>query len=449
VTEAMHTGSIRRQLLGLLLLSLAVGWVAVAVVTYVYAHREVDALLDAHLRQAARMLVAQAGHEMEELDWEDEDYDGYGGVVAFQIRNADGRVLLRSANAPSRAFSSQTAGFGEARLRGARWRVYSSMTEDGDTIVHVAEDHATRERIARHMALSALVPLLLTIPLLAAVVWWIVGRSLRPLDRLGEQIARRNVDDLAPVRAGTMPAELRPLVDRLDELFARLRDSIDSERRFTSHAAHELRTPLAALRAQAEVALHARDQAVREAALVRCIEGCDRTARLVSQMLLLTRADELSALPNVVPCRLEQIAQSVLAELAPQADSRGCALALDTVGECVVQGDPALLDAMLRNLVDNALRHGGREVDVSLHTSDREVLLRVGDDGPGVPNEALPQLGQRFFRADATSRAGSGLGLSIVQRIASLHGASMRLQNRPRGSGFVASISFPNTSGPR
>jgi two-component system sensor histidine kinase QseC len=445
----MRTGSIRRQLLGLLLLSLAVGWVVVAVVTYVYAHREVDAVLDAHLRQAARLLVAQAGHELEELDWEDEDDDGYGGVVAFQVRDADGRILLRSANAPSRPFSSQTTGFGEARLRGVRWRVYSSMTRDGDTIVHVAEDHATRERIARRMALSALVPLMLTIPLLAATVWWIVGRSLRPLDRLGEQIGRRNVDDLTPVQAGTMPAELRPLVGRLDGLFARLRDSIDSERRFTSHAAHELRTPVAALRAQAEVALHARDRAVREAALQRCIEGCDRTARLVSQMLLLARAEELSALPNVVPCRLEQVAQSVLADLAPQAHSRGCALALDTVGECIVQGDPALLYAMLRNLVDNALRHGGTEVGVSLQTSDREVLLQVGDNGPGVPNEALARLGQRFFRADATSGAGSGLGLSIVQRIAALHGASLRLQNRPRGPGFVASISFPNYSGSR
>jgi two-component system sensor histidine kinase QseC len=299
------------------------------------------------------------------------------------------------------------------------------------------------------MALSALVPLMLTIPLLAATVWWIVGRSLRPLDRLGEQIGRRNVDDLTPVQAGTMPAELRPLVGRLDGLFARLRDSIDSERRFTSHAAHELRTPVAALRAQAEVALHARDRAVREAALQRCIEGCDRTARLVSQMLLLARAEELSALPNVVPCRLEQVAQSVLADLAPQAHSRGCALALDTVGECIVQGDPALLDAMLRNLVDNALRHGGTEVGVSLQTSDREVLLQVGDNGPGVPNEALARLGQRFFRADATSGAGSGLGLSIVQRIAALHGASLRLQNRPRGPGFVASISFPSSSGSR
>lgn len=427
-----------------MLLSLAAGWVAVAVVTYVYAHREVDALLDAHLRQAARMLIAQAGHEIEEMDWDDEDDDSYRSVVAFQLCTTDGRVLFRSANAPSTPFSTRTSGFGEARLRDVRWRVYSATTEEGGTVVHVAEDHATRERISRRMAMSALSPLLVSVPLLAALVWWVVGRSLRPLDRLGEQVARRSVDDLSPVGVGPMPVELRPLVDRLDGLFARLRDSIDSERRFTSHAAHELRTPVAALRAQAEVALGARDPVVRETALARCIEGCDRTARLVSQLLLLARADELSALPSAAPCRLEPIARSVLVELAPQAVERGCMLTLDTAGECIVRGDPSLLAAMLRNLVENALRHARQEISVRLQARDSDVLLQVEDDGPGVPNEALSQLGQRFFRADDTQGSGSGLGLSIVGRIARLHGAAMRLENRASGSGFVASFAFAN-----
>jgi two-component system sensor histidine kinase QseC len=429
-----------------LLLTLAVGWIAVAIVTYLYAHREVDALLDAHLRQNARMLVAQAGNESQEMDWDDDDDDGYRSVVAFQLRTRDGRVLLRSANAPSTAFSTRTAGFDEARISDVRWRVYSATTEDGATVVHVAEDHATRERIARRLALSALAPLLVIVPLLAALVWWVVGRSLRPLDRLGEQIAHRSADDLAPFGAGPMPAELRPLVDRLDELFARLRDSIDSERRFTSHAAHELRTPVAGLRAQAEVALSARDASVRDAALARCIEGCDRIARLVSQLLVLARADELNALPNAAPCNLEPIAQAVLAELSPQAAEHECTLALDTRGGCVVLGDPPLLAAMLRNLVDNALRHGGKRIRVLLHGEGREVVLQVVDDGPGVPSEALSQLGQRFFRAGDARGAGSGLGLSIVGRIARLHGASMRLENLPTGSGFVASLTFPAAS---
>lgn len=440
----MRASSIRRRLLWLLLSALAATWVVTAALTYIDAHREVDALLDAHLRQAARLLVAQAEAELDELDWDDEGGvdDDYRSVVAFQVRRADGRVLLRSANAPERPLARGTSGYSETRIAGVRWRVYSAADDDRETIVHVAEHHATRERIARRIAMSALAPVVIALPLLGVLIWWTVGRSLRPLDRLGEQIASRGPDDLGPVGADRMPAELKPLVQRLDGLFARLRDSIDSERRFTSHAAHELRTPVAGLRAQAEVALGAEDPAVRRAALERCIEACDRMTRLVSQLLLLARADELGALPDAGACRLDVIAQDVLAELAPAATTLGRTLALNATGTpVVIRGDGALLAALVRNLVENALRHGAGDVRVGIHGLEHPVRLRVEDEGPGVPESELSQLGRRFFRVLDGRGAGSGLGLSIVSRIAALHGASLQFENVATG-GFAVNVAF-------
>ncbi len=439
----MRASSIRRRLLWLLLSALAATWTVTAAWTYVDAHEEVDALLDAHLRQAARLLVAQAGRELDELDWDDEGNldDVYGSVVAFQVRRTDGSVRLRSANAPARPLARATSGFSEARSAGVRWRVYTVAHGEHDTVVHVAEDHATRERIARRIALSALAPVVIALPLLGAVIWWTVGRSLRPLDRLGEQVASRGPDDLGPIGAERMPDELAPLVQRLDGLFGRLRDTIDSERRFTSHAAHELRTPVAGLRAQAEVALGAKDPAVRKAALERCIEGCDRMTRLVSQLLLLARADELGALPDPGTCRLDAIAREVLADLEPWATTLGRTVSLETSGAPRLRGDAALLAALVRNLVENALRHGAGEVRVAVDGAAGRVRLRVEDAGPGVPAAELAQLGRRFYRALETRGSGSGLGLSIVSRIAALHHATLQFENGAP-VGFAVSVVF-------
>jgi two-component system sensor histidine kinase QseC len=434
--------SIRRRLLWLLLLVLALAWSAAAFLTYLDAHREVDALLDAHLRQSARLLVAQAELDLDEIEL-DEDDDEYGTDVAFQVRRTDGSVLLRSAKAPAEPFASGTRGFSDVTAGARDWRVYTMLDEHGATVVHFAEDHATRERIAGRMAMRALGPMLALLPVLGFAIWWTVGRSLRPLEQLGDDIARRGADDLAPMSAGLLPAELQPLVRRLDELFLRIRDSLDSERRFTSHAAHELRTPVAALRAQAEVAAGARDPSVREAALAHCIEACDHMTRLVSQLLLLARADELSTLVDMRPCRLDLIAQSVLAVVAPEAGHANVALALDVPGEYTVRGDAALLEALVRNLVDNAVRHGSGEARVTLGADSRGMVLSVEDDGPGVSAEVMSQLGRRFYRAPDARGTGSGLGLSIVARIAQLHQAVLQFQNGPHGRGLRVSVTFP------
>lgn len=442
----VRPASLRGRLLWLLLPALALAWTVAAVATYFDAHREVDALLDAHLRQSARLLAAQAELDFDDIDVEDEDDpdDHYGTEVAFQVRRADGTVLVRSANAPRTAFSGGKRGFSEAATGGRRWRVYTLSTGHGAVVVHFAEDHVTRERIARRLALRALAPMLVALPLLGLLIWWLTGRSLRPLASVGEEVARRGADDLTPVSGDrVMPTELRPLVGRLDDLLGRIRESLDSERRFTSHAAHELRTPVAALRAQAEVAATARDPAVRAAALAHSIEACDRMTRLVSQLLLLARADETGTVRDPQACRLDEIARTVLAEIVPEATRANVTVSLEAADEVLVSGDAALLEALLRNLVDNSVRHGGGAVRVTLRPEAGTVVLEVADDGPGVPPEALPQLGRRFYRVPGAVGTGSGLGLSIVARIAQLHGATMTCANRPGGHGFRVRVAFP------
>jgi two-component system sensor histidine kinase QseC len=242
--------------------------------------------------------------------------------------------------------------------------------------------------------------------------------------------------------------EVNPLVERLNALFARIAASMQAERRFTSHAAHELRTPIAAIRAQAEVARESVDPAARDVALAHVIEGCDRAARLVDQMLLLSRIDERASQGGPATSRLDEAASRVIADLAPAALENGVALELATDEAVSVAVDGALLDVLLRNLLDNAVRHGGPPGPVTVRcTEDADgARLEVADLGPGVDETELAQLGSRFYRASSARGPGSGLGLSIVERIAEGCGGTVRYRRGDDGRGFAVEVRLPSRS---
>ncbi len=436
----------RRRLLGLLLLAVAAAWATVAFLTYHDAQREIDALLDAHLEQAARLLVAQSSQDGDEIDLDEWEGDPrYSTVVAFQVWQHGERLGLRSANAPAQRLSASEAGFSDVMLAGTHWRVFSAWDGKHEVLVQVAEDHATRDRIARGIALNALLPLVVALPLLGLVIWWVVGRGMRPLRQIGEELARRGPQDLEPIAARDVPSEVTPLVERLDQLLARIQDSRASERRFTSHAAHELRTPIAAIRAQSEVAGATADPAQRVAALQHVIEACDRAGRLMEQLLLLARADEADIDSRRVPCDLRPIAERLLAELAPAAMRERITLELEAIGPMRLSGDAALLEAALRNLVDNAIRHGGpgTDVKVAMSTDAHGVVVAIEDSGPGVTDADLARLGQRFYRASDARAGGSGLGLSIVSRIVTLHHGTVLFTRGAQGHGLRVELRLP------
>lgn len=445
----MPRPSIRRRLVALLLAVLAGAWIAIGVATYVDSHREIDALLDAHLAQSARLVIAQAGQEFEDLEVEEiEDVAGFRRRVAFQVWEGGRKLVLRSAAAPQGRLSEVESGFSDAVLDGRRWRIFSGWDHEHEVLVQVGEDHSARERIARRIARNTLLPLLLALPLVGALVWWVVGRGLAPLRELGREVELRGPQDLRPLGLRDPPAEVAPVAATLDRLFERMRDSLDSERRFTSHAAHEMRTPMAAIRAQAEVARDAGDPQAREVALYRVIEGCDRAARLVEQLLTLARVDEATTGANLAACRLDEIVRRVLAEQAPWAMEQGATLDLEAV-ETVVRGDPVLLEVLVRNLVDNAVRHGGPGVvTVVVASTGRAAALVVEDSGMGLADVDVQRLGQRFYRAASARGSGSGLGLSIVARIVELHGAALRYGRGRGGTGMRVEVEFDAHVGP-
>jgi len=303
--------------------------------------------------------------------------------------------------------------------------------------------HEERAELAGEIAEHLLVPMLYALPVLAIVLVIAVGISLRPLGRLSADIAQRAPGRLAPIDAADAPGEIQPLIARLNALFAGIERALDNERRFTADASHELRTPLAALRAQAQVALAAGDDAGRRHALQQILAGCDRATHLLAQLLTLARLDADSS-AALAPVALRPLAAAVLAEAAGEAIDRACELALGE-GEADVRGDATLLQAAVRNLVENALRHGAAaHIRVDITATAELAAITIADDGRGIAADEREAVQQRFRRgAGEHDHQGSGLGLSIVRRIAELHGGRLELGEGLAGRGLSARLSLP------
>jgi len=447
MAERATGGSLRARVLALALAAVAAIWLAAAAYSYFEARHEVAELLDGYLAQAAGLLIAQAGEDLDELDVEHApQLHRYARRLAFQVWER-GRVLrLHSPNAPDTRLSPRDEGFSDVDLQGGRWRVFSSWDAGREVLVQVAEERHARDDIAAAVGASLVAPLLVALPLLGLLLWVAVSLGLRPLRLLGAQVARRTPHHLAPVAVQRPPAEVAPLVADLNRLLERVRWSIEHERRFTADAAHELRTPLAGLRAQAQVARAATDDSERLRALDQVVAGCDRGAHLVDQLLVLARLDPREAGSIAGRCDLRCVAREVVAETAPFALRRGIDVELTDGEACAVGGDPTLLATLLRNLLDNAVRYSppGTTAKVAVRRSaDGKTELVVSDAGPGVPSVDREHLGERFFRLPGTEEPGSGLGLSIVRRIAELHGAEVRFAQGESGRGLVVTVSFP------
>jgi two-component system sensor histidine kinase QseC len=269
---------------------------------------------------------------------------------------------------------------------------------------------------------------LVALPLLALAAWWAVYRGVAPLRRLGRALAERQPHALHPVILDGAPSEMAPMLDALNGLLERIAELMESERRFTADAAHELRTPIAAIRAQAQVALGEADDALRRYALEATITGCDRAARLVEQLLTLSRL-ETGAGPAVILLDLSALVRRVVAEVAPQAIQKQQTIEVDAAEPGWVQGDGTLLAVLVRNLVDNAIRYSPPNalVKVAVSRQQAHVRLKVEDSGPGMTEQDLKRVGERFFRVIGSGQGGSGLGWSIVRRIAAVHRAEVRV----------------------
>ncbi|GAB4347405.1 MAG: ATP-binding protein [Gammaproteobacteria bacterium] len=428
--------SLRLRLLLILLALFSLVWVLVTTASYFSAQHEIEELFDAQLAQYARTLQALTQHELEEDEHEqillDNTFLGhtYEKKVMFQVWNGD-VLVLHSGSAPSQPISPQF-GFSDRRFDGALWRVFALPGTAQAATIQVAERYDVRQELIDKISLQVLHPLFIALPVLAVVLWFAVGGGLRPLRRLTQEIGARSPAELQPVAEKGVPKEMTPLVSAINRLLEQLRRALESERRFTADAAHELRTPLAALKAQAQVAQAATQREERIQAIDSVVAGADRSARLVEQLLILARLDPEAADRERERIDLAALAASVVGEYAPRAIAKNIDLGLEEEAFGIVPGLPEALRILLRNLVDNAVKYtpeGGR-VDVAVRESGGEVVLSVTDSGPGISPELRKRVFDRFYRVLGSGEEGSGLGLSIVKRIVELHQGHIDFDSR-------------------
>jgi two-component system sensor histidine kinase QseC len=437
---------IRRRLVVLLSASVALVWAGMLAFTWLDTREEVAEQADARLEEGARTIMLLDLPRLAALakapagDGDDEGDDDDDLQLRFQVWDSTGKLRLASRGAPQVGFK---AGTGHAMLDHRRyaWHTYALRDPVQGYQVRVFERPGVRGRLVNQTAARMAQVLLVGLPALALLAWISIGYGLRPLRRVSDAIALRDATKLDPIDRTAIPVEVQPLVDALNRLLARLSASLAHERAFTADAAHELRTPLAAIKIQAEVALGAVDEAERSHAMRQIIHGVNRTTHLVRQLLLLARLDQAPAAPGQ-PVDLARIAADSAARFAGAALDKGMVLELVAGAACTVSAEPVALGVLVDNLIDNAVKYGQPGGQVRVVVAPARASLAVLGDGPAIDSAVQARLVDRFYRVEGNATEGSGLGLSIVARIAQAYGARLQLGPGIGGSGLGATVTF-------
>ena len=440
--EPKPAPSLRARLTGALLLAVLAFAALQAAVTYRTARAETEALFDAQMQRIALSLSGSLGAGALSDDAPAAETPAAREMI-IQIWRADGVMLYRSPQ--GRLLPPQTViGFSDTVAGGEPYRIYALRT--ATQVVQVAQQTEARGRMAGQLALRAVLPVALLAPVLMLIVWWVVGRAIGPIERVRRQVAARRPDDLAPLPTAGLPAEVRPLVGEMNGLLTRLSAAWDALTHFTADAAHELRSPLAALRLQAQSLQRAPDDATRAIATERLLAGIDRATRLVEQLLALARQEGAGEGAELVSLDLTALARNALADAEPEAARHAIALTLDApTAPVVLRADEAALAVLLRNLLGNALRHTppGGQVRVGVREEASVIDLTVEDSGPGIAPDERARVLDRFYRVPGTPGHGSGLGLAIVRAIAERHGAALTLDASPTLGGLRVMLRWP------
>ncbi len=420
--------SLRARLLLSLMAMLALVAAVMGYVTYRGVLVETEALFDYQLRQMALSLRDQGeivGTQADALL--DEQFD-----FVVQIWTIDGRNIYATRKysaLPSRAM----LGFANVSVGAETWRTFSVATPG--RVIQVAQPARIRQRLAAGAALRSVAPLLLLAPATGLMAWWLAALTLAPLRRVAAQVRARDEQLLQPLGEPGLPEEVAPLVNALNGLLQRLASALDTQRAFLSDAAHELRSPLTALKLQIESLKRAPDDATRDQAVATLADGIDRAVRIVEQLLALARSEPGAPDAAQAPVDLSEVVRQAVAESVPYALSRGSEFALFADEPVMVTGDRAGLGVLVRNLADNAVRYSPRGARVELRVLQEGgvPVLRVDDPGPGIPPAERERVFDRFYRRAAGGEEGSGLGLAIVRGVAAAHGARISLGDSHMG----------------
>lgn len=456
--------SIRLRLLLVLMGIFLLMWGGIIYVTWWKTSHEAEEVYDAHLARAGHILAGMVLHELQEppkdgtppvqadahnlqeevAELEKLFFDQkYAAKLEFRVW-LHGRPFLQSSGSPPSGLPLQ-AGFADIPDQGGTWRSYTMRVAEPELMVQVVERHGVREPMINEITEQVLVPIISVLPMLVFAIWVGISRGLRPLRLLAGDVEQRSATQLDRFgRDNDIPHEVQPLVAALNNLLARLESAFARERRFTADAAHELRTPLASLKTQAQVALRARGEDERRHALEAILSGVDRANHLVEQLLTLARLDPEQGPGEVLPVALRALTEEAVGLCMPLAVGKQIDLGLGSAETIEVQANPVALLVLVRNLIDNAVRYtpAGGQVEVSLRREGRQAVVAVADSGPGIPAAERQRVFERFHRGLGHDAQGCGLGLSIVLRIAEMHGGEVRLGAAPQG-GLLAEVWLP------
>ena len=440
--------SIRSRLLTILIASTGLVWLFAVAWIYVSTQAQVEQVLDARLVEAARMVNSLLAERRIELALADDgeipatDFQmqdpSYERQLSCQIWSLDGTLVGRSEHAPDGRLTEAGSGFSENDVEGETWRVYAIENPTLGVRVMVGDSLHVRDRLVGDVIKGLAIPAALILPFLAGVIWISVRRGMSPLNEVAKSLSSRAASDLRPLPDDNLLKEIAPAVHALNGLFRRVEDAREREKSFTAFAAHELKTPLAGLKTQAQVALASHDGEVHENALRQIVAGVDRTSRLVRQLLDLAAVEAADRTPHLVEGRPMEVVRQILADM-PLARQR---VRIQGDEDAVARFDPVFLTLVLRNLLENAISHSEGPVVVRGSEADAKVEIVVEDEGSGIPVDELPRVTERFFRGRERSPTGSGLGLAIAQEAIARMGGTLALRNR-NPHGLIAALSIP------
>jgi two-component system sensor histidine kinase QseC len=441
------TGSLRTRLFAVLVVATGALWLTAGLWIDLGARREVEHVLDNRLQDAAHMVSSLTSSGRLPADLLDRtskapppDAGPYLHQLSCQIWSFDDRLVARSEGAPEAKLTVSGTGFSQQEINGETWRVYALEDPSRGFRVMVGDRLGLRERLIGDLIKGLLWPGVFILPVLGLIIWASVGRGLKPLRQIADELSARDGEDMSPLNMAAAPREIRPLTAAINGLFSKVETGRRHEREVTAFAAHELRTPLAGLKTQAQIALRAEDKDVRRNALHQIVRAADRTGRMVTQLLALARIDSAALTPSEEIEIGAAIDEAVELSRAAGSDVR---VSVDPDLRRVVTRAPReALALVLRNLTENAFQHTPPCGTVRWRRADGGGAIEVCDEGPGVPDAELPLLTRRFYRGAAQTKPGSGLGLTIAEAAAAQCGARLTLANRRDRDGLVARIVF-------
>ena len=453
--------SIRKRLLLGIFLSMIMILGGMGLAAHFVTEHESEEIFSARLATSARVLEVLAAKQLEhatinnpiiielpdELEHQHsstEEISGhpYESKISFQIWHSNGKLLAKSATAPDKPLGPMTEGFGKNQIGDDLWQVFK--LKSGDVWVMVAEMDAVRGEMAGDLGVAIMTPLIIGSLLLLIVINLIAYRSLRPLQALANVIAARDPQSIKPIKLSKTPSELKPVIDELNHLLDRVQKAFKREQQFIDAAAHEIRTPIAALQLHIENAVNAKNDADRDQSLAEALNGLRRTTRLTEQLLTMSRVSGATDKEQLQTLSLDGICKEVVKNTKPLINQRGQTIELHVSDDCLIHGEQHKIERVIQNLIDNASQYGAAQglISVSLEKVSNAIHLVVSNDGDTIPQSEKIKVFDPYYRILGSKSFGSGLGLAIVKEIVQQHKGSIRIEDKSAGNGVQVIIEF-------